>query len=161
MHTTRRSALPSPPPPARTGSARRGLGLLLLSIFLVGQGCYSYHVVELQGLTPGDRIRVELDHPPPVEGTFSSLTADSLVVSVWIGQGQTGTPLARAHEDIFIPRGAVESVAGRRLSHGRTALFAGGIVAAFALLFTSIGIDVFGSGGSTSPPSPSPAIVGH
>ena len=156
-------------------AVRRRIALLLLTVLFGGQGCYSYHLAEIPSLRVGEQIRValpadeyqrlvpgaEASGPRRLEGTFSGLTADSLVLSVWIGQDHPGTRLANARQDVFIPREDLAQVENRRFSGKRTALLVGGMVAAMAVLFNSVGfVDIFGSGGSTNiPQGPSPAPV--
>jgi len=112
---------------------------------------------EYRQLVPG----AEASGPRRLEGRFSGLTADSLVLSVWIGQDYPGTRLANARQDVFIAREDLAQVENRRFSGKRTALLVGGMVAAMAVLFNSVGfVDIFGSGGGTTqPPGPSPAPV--
>ena len=169
MHWTPSSTLPTTPPAARSGATRRHVALLLLSVLLGGQGCYSYHVVELQGVTPGEEIRVQLGEaeyrrvapgggaagPRRVEGRFASVTPDTLVMSVWIGKNFAGTPFASSYQDIQIPRGDIEVTENRQLSKGRTTLVGVGMAALIVVLIDSIGlVQVFGSGGDGGPPLP-------
>ncbi len=143
------------------------MALLLLSV-RGGQGCYGDHVVDLQGVTPGEEIRIQLDRqdrrvapggaaagPRRLEGRFGSVTADTLVMSVWIGKNFAGTPFASSYQDIQIPLGDIEVTENRQLSKGRTALVGVGMAALITVLIDSIGlVQVFGSGGDGDPPLP-------
>lgn len=178
MPTTRPSVPGAVPTTTRPRAGRRRIALVLLAVFLAGQGCYNYHLTDLPSLTIGDQIRVALGEDDyarlvpgaegsggrRLEGRFSGLSADSVVLSVWIGQGQTGTPLASARQDVFIPREDVARVESRRFSTRSTVFLVGGIVAAMAVLFNSVGfVDIFGGGdaGTPPPPGPSPAVIGR
>lgn len=157
-------------------ATRRRIAILLLAVLIGGQACYTYHPTPLPSLAVGEQIRVALGEdevarllpeakasgPRRLEGRFSGFTADSLVMSVWTGQGHAGTPLAASHQDVFIPREHVALVETRAFSGKRTALLVTGIVAAAVVLFNSVGfVDIFGSGdaGTPPPPGPSPAPV--
>jgi len=143
--------------------------LLLLAVLATGQGCYSYHAAELPSLVPPEEIRVELEQaefrrvapgasmvgPPRVEGRFSRLAQDSLVVSVWIGDAYRGTPFESTYQDISIPLAEILRVENRKLSRSRTALVAAGAVTLIAVLIDGIGfVDIFGGGGDDGPPVP-------
>lgn len=172
QRTPRATPLPATGAQAGTEPARRHrrvVAAALLPVLAVGQGCYSYHVTDLQSLTPDEEIRVSLDAaeyrrvapggsmagPQRIEGRFAGLKEDSLIVAVWIGESYVGTPFASAYQDIMIPREEVVGVEHRQLSKGRTALVTAGSLALIAVLIDSVGlVQVFGSGGGDGPPDP-------
>jgi hypothetical protein len=152
-----------------TMSHPRQVVLSLLLVLAAGQGCYRYHAVQLPGLETGEDVRIELRQaeyrriapgsafggPGRMKGRFGGVRQDSLVLSVWIGEGYQGTPFASAFQDLVIPLADVVAVENRQLSKGRTGVVAAGVVALAAVLIDSVGlVEIFGSGGGEGPPQP-------
>lgn len=154
----------------RSAPARRRPVLALLTAVVAAQGCYSYRTTELPQLISGEQVRVELGNEgqrtlvpgtafmigrPRLEGRFSRLTEDSVIVSVWIGEAYAGTPFESSFQDVVLPRDEVARVEHRRLDKVRTGLVAVGAVAVIAYLIDSVGVfDIFPSRGPGTPPEP-------
>jgi hypothetical protein len=134
-------------------------------------GCYRYAPAEPAGIVPEAEIRVTLNDQGyrtilpgsaevgrrTVEGRLVELTADTLAISVWIGEAYRGTPFETTYQRVPIPRADVVLVENRRLSKPRTALLAAGVMAVIVTLIDQLDVvRIFGDGDPTPPDPPSP-----
>lgn len=155
-------------------SLRRRSALLLLLVVTAGQGCFTYQAAELPEIRTGEEVRIVLEEEgyrrvapgaqqgaaPRFEGRLFAVTPDSLTLSVWIGEAYQGTPFYSTYQNLMLPLEQIRSVEHRRLSKGRTALVAGGVMVLIGVLIESVGFtDLWGGDGGGGPPDP-PEPVG-
>ncbi|HEX7051775.1 MAG TPA: hypothetical protein VF188_16335 [Longimicrobiales bacterium] len=154
---------------------RRGVAFIAIAA-AAGPACYSYHPAELAHVQPGEQVRVVLedagyrriapaaaaDAEPRLEGRFQGATADSLALSIWIGQAYRGTPFQTAHQTVQLPRDEVIRIERREISTLRTALTAAGVVGVLAYLIANITSSPEAPipGGEPPPPPPGPGGEG-
>lgn len=159
----------------RSVPGRRRAVVALLPVLMAAPGCYSYRATELPQLTPGEQVRVELGAEgqrttvpgtafmlgrPRLEGRFSRLTEDSVIVAVWIGEAYAGTPFEASFQDVMLPRAEVFRVEHRQLDRVRTGLVAAGAVAVIAYLIDSVGVfDIFPARGPGTPQDPPETLI--
>jgi hypothetical protein len=169
--------------PVRPGRPRRRYrrccATVLLCALATGQGCYVYRSADAGAVEPNEEVRVTLTDrgsstvlpgsyatgQRTVEGRFTELTADSLVISVWIGEAYRGTPFETTYQRVPIPRLDVIEVENRQLSKARTAIVAAGVVAVIVTMIDRLGvIPIFNRGsddGQLPPPTPDPIRIRH
>lgn len=153
---------------------RHAASIVFLLVLPFSQGCYSYHTTSLPQVQPEEEIRITLEEQgyrrvapgaglnsaPRVEGRFGGMTGDSLTLRVWIGEAYAGTPFYSTYQNVMLPLNEVQRVEHRRLSKGRTAAVAAGVLVGIGALIESVGwIDVFGSGDENGPPDPPEPVL--
>lgn len=155
------------PHPLASARTVRALGALLAAA-AVGSGCYRYAAVPLESVRPSESVQVRLTdaaatrlvndfgtYTRVLEGPVAREGGDSVSVSVMIGREYNGVALDGTRQTLFLSRSEVVDVRRRELSRTRTVLASAGVVAAFAVLITTVvqmGEDGSDDGGTTPPP---------
>jgi len=124
------------------GGARgcpRGV-LAVLAVTLLTSGCYTYTQVSPAAVPPGSSVRLRVDPRVPLKvgevplpdggrlirgKLLPGSSADTLLCSVALSNGDPLTPLRGLRGTVFVPLAEVERLEVRQLQKGRTAAVVG------------------------------------
>jgi hypothetical protein len=142
--------------------------LALVATAAALQACYKYVPVETPAAVPtGSEVRAELTDSGVVavasqvgpsvfriDGRLVSKTDQSLVLAVGaVTSRRTDIEQLWNGERVTIPESAIGSLQARKISASRTALTAGGLLAAVVGLYVAFDPNgIFGGGGGKGPP---------
>ncbi len=140
------------------------LRLVAAACLPMAGACQSYRPLELSGVRQGARVRLTMDQGVPVrlreitveratlvDGEAVGVKDGALVLSaLWVErEGGVGTP--GEAWTVSVPVSAVATLAERRVSWWRTAVFGAGIAAATALGWRAFGGGSGGDSGGNRP----------
>lgn len=132
----------------------------------VGWACYNYVPLAPPAPAPGSSLAVELTDSGTdvlgrylgpnvalVDGRLLSVTPDSLALSVRSVTDREGIDHFWRGETVSLPRRLVATLSRRRLSVGRTTVFAAGAALGAVLVLRAFGVISSGSSSSMPPPA--------
>lgn len=153
--------------PRKTGRAR---AVTALAIGLLSGGCYKYVPVETATVDPQEDVRIFVTesaaarlsgdlgvYTRSLQGRFRQEAHDSVSISVPVTRAYQGRLLDSGWQTLFLGRGEVVRVDRRELSRTRTVAASVGVVAAVAVIITSVVQILDPNPSSEEPPPPPPA----